>query len=91
MSTLESDARQTPSAVARNARGRATVMLADGRRVELDAFRDACRDSAQALRRQAIADSADALAAAWRRLLGALSARIGRTLSAKAGVRVRRA
>ena len=91
MSTLSSDARQTPSAVARNARGRATVMLADGRCVELDAFRDACRDSAQALRQQAIADSADALVTAWRRLFGALCGRIGRTLSANAGVRVHRA
>lgn len=88
MNTASFHACAVPSAIARNAQGRTTVMLADGRCVELDAFRDSCRDRAQELRRQAMTDFTDALAAALRRLCGALWRAVRPALAPKAGVRV---
>ena len=88
MNTAAFHACAMPSAIASNAQGRATVTLVDGRCVELDAFRDSCRDRAQELRRQAMTDFTDALAAALRRLSGALWRAVGPAPAPKAGVRV---
>ena len=59
---------QWPISIDRDAAGGATVLLEDGRRGELDAFRDGCRDSAQALRREAMNQAWASTAAALRRM-----------------------
>ena len=88
MDTATFHAPEVQCAIARDPQGRATVTLADGRCVELDAFRDSCRDRAQELRRQAMTDFTDALAAALRRLSGALWRAVCPAPAPKAGVRV---
>ncbi len=91
MNTATFHACAMPSAIARNEQGRATVALADGRCVELDVLRDACRIDAQALRQQAIADSMVALASACRRLCSGLSRPVRSAQAPEAGVRLHRA
>ncbi|GEM_PF-3527377 len=60
------------------------LMLADGRRTDLDAFRNECRERAQEMRRQAMADAVDVVFAALRRVAGAAAHLVRPAIARKA-------
>jgi hypothetical protein len=72
MNTTTSQFAASPVCVESDGDGRRCVTLSDGRSVELEAFRDQCRDQAQQLREQAIDEFFAAVNAAIHRRAAAV-------------------
>ena len=87
MNTRIANAPAWPITVDRHGADCATVLLEDGRRVELDVFRDDCRTRAQALRREAMVEASAAMSAALRRTAVAAARLLRPAFARKAGVR----
>lgn len=75
--TASTASRPWPAQVELRRAGDTLVVGADGIRVELDAFRDACRGRAAELRRQAIAEARQSLRATVRKAIHALARTAG--------------
>jgi hypothetical protein len=84
ITTRTACAPEWPLTIERGLAGRPALMLADGRRTDLDAFRNECRERAQEMRRQAMADAVDVVLAALRRVAGAAAHLVRPAIARKA-------
>lgn len=88
MNTRKAYATEWPITMTRAPEGGATVALADGRSVELDAFRVDCRELALELRREAMDEALAATVAALCRMSGAAVRLLRAAFARKAGAAV---